>query len=1340
MRYAIFSDVHANLRAWEQVLADIRGQQVDVLICLGDAVGYGPKPEEVLHGIRSITDNFVMGNHDAAAAGVLDYSIFNDQAKHSIEWTAQSLSQDSLEYLGSVPLAIDAGDILFVHAEISEPGRFSYIDSLESAAENFVNTNHFVTFVGHTHHPNIFEVGGDGEVVEYPDSTRALDPSCRYIVNVGSVGEPRVPDDLRGVYVVYDSDTRVVDYRKVAFDIEAYRQDLESTSLGVKPFFLQCYEYQVAENHTANLTATQALSAEAPAASHALVRNQTGPVKLHVPKLPPNFSVDLELGVNAPSKSKRAKVVTCLILSCLILASVIAWKIIEDREVSLPEEITFASDTASIIETESGESEDAEVPESPRKDLETPEIDGAKSHPEKPANPPAPETKPKPASPSKPKPKLAPDPVVAWWRMEEDSEGAELIDASGKHSLSAESPGSRMGRVAPPVIPANGKANESALGSGVWREKSLGGAFELRADRSFTFEGWLITDTPRVPIFVAGTRSGEANDSQGWHLDIRTPTEDFPNGRMCFFYDNGPEIIQALSDDVVVADLKPHHFAAVWDHDMAAAVGEMRLFLDGKKIASASISHDLIPKKAANPFRIGAITNPPRIGLDEVRFSQAGLGSRQFLNVAPEIVLLDEDFESPDVTGFQKKAVPPGWVGSGAGFGTDRRGLIDVGKGSEFSTPDGKQAYHLAYANAGITSGAAAVREVLTAGHTYRVSFQVGAKKGTKSDYHVELVAFDPKHDNAARADTRRGSRPGVVLATASGMTESHDLSQTVSFAYKAEPTSPHLGKPIGIRLARFAHNGSPLFDKIRLTSKTDGARTLLSRPSPASVPPDLSKASPASKAGDVKGHPKDRTIAWWRMEGEPGDSNLVDALKKHSLSVREAGKPIAALAPEVIPSNGAKNTSAMGLGVWGESKPNPQFALTRNRSFTLEGWFLTARPRVPIFLAGTRSGDAKEKQGWHLDVRPQGVMSFFYDIGPETIQALSEELPLGDFQPHHFAAVWDHDAGVAAGEMRLYFDGERVASALLLHMQIPESPANPFRIGAPTNPPKIGLDEVRFSHDALSPLEFLRAETQSMTKAGKWMDGANWSASEPPSKTQTAVLGVGIAAQLEKTPTSFAGDLVLQDRSKLVIHTPEAFAAVVPKTPSKLVLNQGSEIILIQKSVPGGNPFKRIELAGNATIRGGRSTQGHHASRVFAREISGKGALILDGVNNNQFVFAAASRFKGGLVAKSTQKQGFQVIAKVPGSLGLGNVEVGPHASLVLEAEGAISPESTLKLVGEKNNRAASKVILNANNTITSLAIGGDVQKAGEWGAVGSGADHEHAVFSGPGILTVRR
>ncbi len=252
MRYAIFSDVHANLRAWEQVLADIRDQQADVLVCLGDAVGYGPRPEEVLHWIRAETENFVMGNHDAAAAGAMDYSIFNDHARHSIEWTAQALSAESRAFLGSVPLAIEDGDILFVHAEVSEPGCFSYIDSLEMAAENFNGSSHYVTFVGRAHHPNIYKLDVAGEVSEYPDADLQLDPQNRYIVNIGSVGELRNPEDLRGVYVVYDSETREVEFR--------YRSVSRRPGIyfaGGEAVFLRSYEFRMAESQPSALASCQ---------------------------------------------------------------------------------------------------------------------------------------------------------------------------------------------------------------------------------------------------------------------------------------------------------------------------------------------------------------------------------------------------------------------------------------------------------------------------------------------------------------------------------------------------------------------------------------------------------------------------------------------------------------------------------------------------------------------------------------------------------------------------------------------------------------------------------------------------------------------------------------------------------------------------------------------------------------------------------------------------------------------------------------------------------------------------------------------------------------------------
>jgi len=246
MRYAIFSDIHGNLPAWEQVLADIRQSSVDVLICLGDVVGYGPKPQEVLDGIRAVTDHFVLGNHDAAAAGIIDPSIFNEHAHSVILWTRNALNEESLNFLKEVPLKLEASDLLFVHAEVAEPGRFGYIQNEADASESFAVKKHFVTFVGHTHHPECFERFSTGAVRKLGDEDRELNASHRYIINVGSVGEPRNPDDIRARYVIYDDVTRQVSFRKIDFDAKIYRDQLNATSLTHLPYFIRVLEDQVA--------------------------------------------------------------------------------------------------------------------------------------------------------------------------------------------------------------------------------------------------------------------------------------------------------------------------------------------------------------------------------------------------------------------------------------------------------------------------------------------------------------------------------------------------------------------------------------------------------------------------------------------------------------------------------------------------------------------------------------------------------------------------------------------------------------------------------------------------------------------------------------------------------------------------------------------------------------------------------------------------------------------------------------------------------------------------------------------------------------------------------------
>jgi len=243
MRYAIISDLHANWQAWAAVLEDIRENQADTIICLGDVVGYGPRPEEVLASVRQQTANFVIGNHDAAACGLLDASIFNDHAREVVEWTAQRLSPDSLRFLQQVPLTLRAEDILFVHAEVQDPGRFGYIESEEAALMQFMYTRSTIVFFGHTHRPLAYCHNKDS-IKCLPDSDFHLAPGHRYLVNVGSVGEPRDPEDIRARYVLYDSSSRAVYFRRVRFDVDAYRADLKHVNLKIQPYFLSIIDHE----------------------------------------------------------------------------------------------------------------------------------------------------------------------------------------------------------------------------------------------------------------------------------------------------------------------------------------------------------------------------------------------------------------------------------------------------------------------------------------------------------------------------------------------------------------------------------------------------------------------------------------------------------------------------------------------------------------------------------------------------------------------------------------------------------------------------------------------------------------------------------------------------------------------------------------------------------------------------------------------------------------------------------------------------------------------------------------------------------------------------------------
>ena len=230
MRYALISDVHANQQALNVVLTDVLSVGVDRIVSLGDLVGYGPDPAAVLEKAHARVDHFVIGNHDAVIAGLLDPGVFNERARRMIDWTAERLDGRAADFLKGHPYALTGPGCRCTHGNPVDPGVFGYVLEDADASAAWAAHPEQVLFVGHSHVPGIFVVGRSGVPHWLEPQDFAAEPHKRYIVNVGSVGQPR-SGDIRACYCVFDDERREVRFRQVPFDLEAYRQALAAAAV-----------------------------------------------------------------------------------------------------------------------------------------------------------------------------------------------------------------------------------------------------------------------------------------------------------------------------------------------------------------------------------------------------------------------------------------------------------------------------------------------------------------------------------------------------------------------------------------------------------------------------------------------------------------------------------------------------------------------------------------------------------------------------------------------------------------------------------------------------------------------------------------------------------------------------------------------------------------------------------------------------------------------------------------------------------------------------------------------------------------------------------------------------
>lgn len=216
MRIAVMSDIHGNLPALEAVLARIGGLDADAVCCLGDVVGYGPFPNECLDLVRSRCSAVVKGNHDSGLIGETPTADFNQYGRRALAWTSTVITPEGLAWLRSLPVLTTVGPVTLVHASPADPGSWPYVLTMEDARGAFDALTTDVCCIGHTHVPVV--IGEDLTINAFRKHARTGTEKARYLINVGSVGQPR-DGDPRAAFGFLDLTRWSYELIRVEYDV-----------------------------------------------------------------------------------------------------------------------------------------------------------------------------------------------------------------------------------------------------------------------------------------------------------------------------------------------------------------------------------------------------------------------------------------------------------------------------------------------------------------------------------------------------------------------------------------------------------------------------------------------------------------------------------------------------------------------------------------------------------------------------------------------------------------------------------------------------------------------------------------------------------------------------------------------------------------------------------------------------------------------------------------------------------------------------------------------------------------------------------------------------------------
>ena len=228
MRYALLSDIHANLEALDAVLTDARAQNCTHFVCLGDIVGYNANPSECVQRIQELECPVVKGNHDEQASIVMSTEGFNELAEEAIGWTREHLSVDDKAWLADLRLTRQVRDFTIVHATLDTPGQWGYVFNDLDAIASFTYQHTALCFFGHIHWPTAFV--RDDNVRRLTVGQIVLSAGKKYFINPGSIGQPR-DRDWRAAYVIYHADRNLVEQRRVKYDLATAQRKIREAGL-----------------------------------------------------------------------------------------------------------------------------------------------------------------------------------------------------------------------------------------------------------------------------------------------------------------------------------------------------------------------------------------------------------------------------------------------------------------------------------------------------------------------------------------------------------------------------------------------------------------------------------------------------------------------------------------------------------------------------------------------------------------------------------------------------------------------------------------------------------------------------------------------------------------------------------------------------------------------------------------------------------------------------------------------------------------------------------------------------------------------------------------------------